>query len=162
MSMDLNHLIPLLWQVIKDISVAIWIIIPIFWHWIKKRFFEWRPSQLEKNLQGAKDLEHVVNLLFQIERWLSSTQTELITNVRHDLCKVAWNIYLEALSYTALHSTNVSKRELALRNLSQVFVKKSVTNVIHGIADDKGEPKCIRKVAKAALKELKQRNKRGH
>jgi hypothetical protein len=157
---EIIKVLELVWLVISGIAAAAWAAMPIIWPWLKRKYLEWHPPRLEVSQRGAKDLKHVVRELLQIAEWLSSTQTELVTKVRRDLCRVAWSIYLEALSYIALRSLDVLERELALRNLSQVIDAASVSHIKHvvrGIIYDEGAPNSVRKVAEAVLKELEER-----
>jgi len=153
-------LLELIWLVISGIATASWAVMPIIWPRLKRRYLEWRPPRLEMSQRGAKDLKHVVRQLLQIAEWLSSIQTELVTKVRRDLCRVAWSIYLEAQSYIALRSPDVLERELALRNLSQVIDAMSISHVryvVRGIMYDEGLPNSVRKVAEAVSRELEER-----
>ncbi|HPG41615.1 MAG TPA: hypothetical protein PLP19_19720 [bacterium] len=151
----------LIWQLFKDISLSLWILIPLLWRYCKQKYLKWEFPRLEKNKKGIKNLERVVNMLFQINKWLSSNNSELIKNVRHDLVELTWNIYLIALSYAALHSTEIFQRELALRNLSQASNPDSINSIIlvvQGIANDQYESDSIRKLAKVVLEELKEKS----
>lgn len=125
-------LLNFIWTVISGLAVAGWIAVPIIWKKLRP-FWIGRP-RLKSSRRGAKDLKELVKFLGQVQEWLSSMQTELVTRIRHDLCKIEWNIWLEALSYIALHSNVDNQRCLALRNLSQVDDTKSMDSIEIGRA----------------------------
>ena len=108
----------------------------------------------------ARDLESLVRLLGKVQGWLGSIDSDLIADIRRQLCHVTWRIWTEALAYTALHSKDVEKRKSAIRNLSQVEDPLAIEHsriTLESIVNEQvpsDRDRHVKEVAKAALAEL--------
>jgi hypothetical protein len=119
--------------------------------WARRLF--WR-----HNIAG--DLESLVRFLGRVQGWLGSMDSDLIADIRRQLCHVTWRIWTEALAYIALHSKDVEKRKSAIRNLSQVEDSLAIEHsmaTLKSIVDEQvptERDRHVKEVAKAALAEL--------
>jgi len=156
------RLLELAWKVIAGACAAAWIIVPVFFKWVKPHWEEWRYRKLVPSQRGASGLVRLIKLLGKIQDQLSYTQNEIVAKIRHDLGQVEWNVWTEALPYAAIYSSKEKERCSALRNLSQVSGLESIkraSTIIKGIVVNPGTSKNVRRVAEAALKELEERQK---
>ncbi len=108
----------------------------------------------------ARDLESLVRFLGKVQGWLGSIDSDLIADIRRQLCHVTWRIWTEAMAYVALHSRDVERRKSAIRNLSQVEDPLAIAHsmaTLKSIVDEQvptERDRHVREVAKAALAEL--------
>lgn len=111
----------------------------------------------------ARTLARLMRLLARVDSKLTRAQNDiLLEEIRHDLNGVMWSIWVEVMSCVALRSTKESERCLALRNLSQTDDLKTmshVMDVIKGVLSDLDATPHVRQVAKAALRELQERER---
>jgi hypothetical protein len=102
-----------------------------------------------------------MRVLARVEEQLSQVENDvLLEDIRLDLNRVMWSIWVEAMSHIALRSHSEGDRCLALRNLSQVEDAGSLQHVIHvvnGVMSDMTATEPVRRVGEAALKELEDR-----
>ena len=131
--------------------------------WTQRRWLrQQRPRLvlLVPSRRRARNLEHVVKFLGKAQERLSPPQSDLARKIQHELGRVGWNVWTEALSYVALYSNKVEQQCLALRNLSQIEDEESiehVENVIKGVLENPFTSDRVKRVAEAVLEELKSR-----
>jgi hypothetical protein len=102
-----------------------------------------------------------LKVLGKAEEGLTCVKNEaLVKDIRYGLNKVFWAVWVEEMSYIALHSDKDKERCLALRNLSQVEDGESLEHIIcvvSGVLHDLLASPRVTKVAKAVLSELQER-----
>jgi hypothetical protein len=157
-----------LWEIILGISVvagAFASILIVCDHfrpiWLQPRWLITIRQMVRRGRNVQRDLESLVSFLGRVQGWLSSIDSELISDIRRDLCRVQWKVRIEALSHIALKSKDEEERALAIRNLSQVEDVKSIDHAVGVLRDvlDTQVPRAskqLRDLATAALNEIEE------
>jgi len=142
---------------------SITLITGFLWLHEKYKYVSLRPRLLRfKKRNIGKDLKILAKKLGQFEEWLSSLDSNIITDeLMYDMWRIGSKVKLEGLSYVALHSSNIEEVKMALRNLSQVQGKESVKRAIKVIEGVKNYPlytssKGLIDLVNDVLKELRE------
>ena len=162
MSQESIALLSLIWTVISSICAAAWVVVPTFIRFVVPRWQEWRYTKLVPSQPGASHLVRLVKLLGKVQGQLSCAQNEIVNKIQRDLGQVEWNVWTEVLPYVDVYSRNEKKRCSALRNLSQAAGRESMTRaseIIRGIATNPWTSGNVKRVADAALEELRERER---
>ena len=153
----------IVWSIVVVVSVVLNLVVSILYLRERFRYISGCPRwlRLEKSDIG-KDLKRLANKLAQIEEWLSSIGSNIITDeIRSDMWRIGSKVKLEGLSYVALHSSDIEKVKMALRNLSQIQGQEAVKRAIEVIEGVKSYPlytssKELIDLVKAVLRELRE------
>lgn len=128
--------------------------------WFRKRW-PW----LVRASQGSRDLSQLLRSLGKVQEDLGRRENAMVfKNIRCNLNRLTWCIWVEAMSVMALHSTRPSDRCRALRNLSQIEDEQMLEHmmgVVTGVLHDPDASKDVVEIAEAALHELQVRRKIG-
>jgi hypothetical protein len=130
------------WSIVVVVSVVLNLVVSVLYLRERFRYIPGRPRwlRLDKSDIG-KDLKHLANKLAQIEEWLSSIGSNIFTDeISSDMWRIGSKVKLEGLSYVALHSSDIEKVQMALRNLSQIQGREAIKRAIDVIEGVKSYP----------------------
>ena len=132
----------ILWSIVTTVSVILNLIVSILYLRERFRYVSVRPKWLRlKKSDIGKDLKRLAKKLAQIEEWLSSIGSNIITNeIRSDMWRIGSKVKLEGLSYATLHSSDIDEVKMALRNLSQVEGREPIRRAIQVVEGVKSYP----------------------
>jgi len=151
------------WSTVMGASVILNLVVSILYLRERFRYISGRPRwlRLEKSDIG-KNLKRLANKLAQIEEWLSCTGSNILTDeISSDMWRIGSKVKLEGLSYVALHSSDIEKVKMALRNLSQIQGREAVKRAIDVIEGVKSYPlyassKELIDLVRAVIRELRE------
>lgn len=159
MSTSNIEFLKLTWEIIRDIALAGWVLIPVFLKYIRPWWQNRSYLCLTPSRQGAKQLRHLAKTLGQMIFWIKP-DSDMGRRIGQSLFQAENDILAESFSYLAIHSENDEERRSALMFLSQLegedrmrFAEVTIKSVL----SDRSTPDKVRKFAIAALKELKER-----
>lgn len=159
MARESIEFLKLLWIIVCNLAVLAWITVPAFLKFVWPRWRMRRSGRFAPKWSGTK-IRRFGWLLGKVQDDLGSARDAMATKIRRELTKVEWGIWTEALPYAEIYSNKDDERCLAIRNLSQVESIESIEHakrIIQGIVTNPSTSNNVRRVAKAALEELKNR-----
>jgi len=130
------------WSIVVIASVILNLVVSILYLRDRFRYISVRPKWLRLQRPNiGKDLKRLARKLAQIQEWLSSIVSNIITDeIGADIWRVGSKVKLEGLSYVALHSSDIDEVKMALRNLSQVQGLDAIERAIQVIEGVKRYP----------------------
>ena len=159
------ELLKLIWEIIRDIAAAGVVFIPVFIKYIKPWWQNRSYLSLTPSHQGAKQLRRLAKTLGQMRFWIKPDSV-MGRRIGQSLFQAENEILTESFSYLALHSEKDEERCSALMFLSQLGGKEKeekeammnyAEDIIRAVLNDRSTSDAVKKVANAALEELKAR-----
>ncbi len=147
-----------LWRLIAGMLIAVWQL-------LRARSPKWVQALLggvpPPELRQHRDMQRLIRRLGKAQSWLPPDDTQLVKDVREKLWRVLTILSTNERAHAALFSGDSEERCRALRYLSQVPISliDEAMAVVDGISNNMGEKRLVKKVARVALEEMKERQR---